>query len=475
MLDHLYRFRSIHALLDGYQELESQQIYFSPTDKLNDPLEGFKDIFWRGDHIVWRNLLRHYLLNLMQAISLAAVMGKEFTYDVCETLVHQTDSDLPEAPIRDIYSTACREFFKYLEIEQLTTTLSLNRRVVRRDELIYLLRLIHPLAMRKVMAAFESQGLPLLKSMAEIDAMMADMCRKLDDALRAYMQLEESSGIFFSACEMIQSQHALLHEFNNWVANDRRPWLFILRDFPSCYVDALGHLLYPDWHVACFVSDPTNASMWGAYGGNHSGACLKFKARADTQGFPTLDLYRANSWSGGTDGTTAHYAYVPHRFEKVQYTSDFPEFDFFDSIGTLPRSKLDGFWFAEHNGEHSKTALRIRQEDDTWRQEYWRKFSISFSTKTSDWSHEKEHRLILHSNLQRFDDLESRKLKYRFTDLAGIIFGIKTTTEDKLRIMRIIERKCIAEERQDFEFHQAYYSVKTKKIELAPLTMLKVK
>jgi hypothetical protein len=27
-------------------------------------MEGFRDIFWRGDQIVWRNLLRHYVLCL---------------------------------------------------------------------------------------------------------------------------------------------------------------------------------------------------------------------------------------------------------------------------------------------------------------------------------------------------------------------------------------------------------------------------
>jgi hypothetical protein len=51
MADHLYRFRSIRALVDEFHELENQQIYFSPPSQLNDPLEDFKDIVWIGDHI----------------------------------------------------------------------------------------------------------------------------------------------------------------------------------------------------------------------------------------------------------------------------------------------------------------------------------------------------------------------------------------------------------------------------------------
>ncbi len=47
-----FRFRSTDALLDRFQELEQQQIYFASLKELNDPLEGSKDVFWRGDIIL---------------------------------------------------------------------------------------------------------------------------------------------------------------------------------------------------------------------------------------------------------------------------------------------------------------------------------------------------------------------------------------------------------------------------------------
>lgn len=472
-LDHLYRFRSTQALLDGYQELEAQQIYFSPPDKLNDPLEGFKDIFWRGDSIVWRNLLRHYLLNLMQAASISAVMGQEFDPGMCAQLVHQTDDDLPQAPIRSVYGVACKEFFGHPAPERLISALATQERAVRRDELVFHLRLLHPLAARCVFSALGDR-LVQVQAMHELDALITGMSQKLEDFFDANARAGDLAEGLFSVSEQIMSQLALIQEFHNPVGENRRSWLFINRDFPSNYVAILERLLYPDWHVACFVADPTNASMWGTYADSHKGACLKFRTRNDSQGNPTLDLYRIASWSGGRNGVVENYAYVPHGFEDVRYTAEFPEVDFFESIATLPRFKLDGFWFAGQNGESSTTALRMRREDETWRQEYWRKFAASFSTKSPEWRHEEERRLILYSHMQRFDEQESRKLKYRFADLEGIIFGIKTTSEDKLQIMRIIGQKCAAENRRDFEFFQAYYSNRTKKIELAPLTMLKV-
>ena len=60
----MYRFRKIENLLGKREELENQEIYFSDIASLNDPMEGFRECFWSGDLIVWKNLLRHYLLCL---------------------------------------------------------------------------------------------------------------------------------------------------------------------------------------------------------------------------------------------------------------------------------------------------------------------------------------------------------------------------------------------------------------------------
>ena len=58
-----YPFRTTDALLGERDELRKQEIYFAPPDQLNDPMEGFKDVYWQGDRIVWTNLIRHYLLS----------------------------------------------------------------------------------------------------------------------------------------------------------------------------------------------------------------------------------------------------------------------------------------------------------------------------------------------------------------------------------------------------------------------------
>jgi hypothetical protein len=74
----IYRYRRIDQLLGKHRELESQEIYFASPTELNDPMEGFQDVFWEGDRILWKNLVKHYILCLSQAVSIIHIAGVDF-------------------------------------------------------------------------------------------------------------------------------------------------------------------------------------------------------------------------------------------------------------------------------------------------------------------------------------------------------------------------------------------------------------
>src|SRR5205814_6675950 len=71
-------------------DLQNQEIYFASALELNDPLEGYKDLFWKGDEIAWKNLLRHYLLCLMQTILRTLEHGPDYRV-TAETLPVEID------------------------------------------------------------------------------------------------------------------------------------------------------------------------------------------------------------------------------------------------------------------------------------------------------------------------------------------------------------------------------------------------
>lgn len=114
----------------------------------------------------------------------------------------------------------------------------------------------------------------------------------------------------------------------------------------------------------------------------------------------------------------------------MRYGDDYPEISFFETLGALQGDRLS-FWYAGPDGKRSKSSAQILGNQDEWRTGYWKGYHAGRVTKTRDWAHESEHRLVLGSSIS-----QPRILKCHFKDLAGICFGIKTSAEDKLRVMR---------------------------------------
>jgi hypothetical protein len=55
-----------------------------------------------------------------------------------------------------------------------------------------------------------------------------------------------------------------------------------------------------------------------------------------------------------------------------------------------------------------------------------------------------------------------------------LAFGMKTPMTDKLSIMKAVEQICLAQKLTDFEFHQARYSRRDRKMYLALLRSLHI-
>ena len=472
MIPYLYRFRPIEAVLDKYEELAKQEIYFSTPEELKDPMEGYKDVFWSGDRILWRNLLRHYLLCLLETISSCLILGGEFQRADLKAIIFSTYDSLPDAPVRAIYRQACDRFFADPHIPQLVEALAKRSTPLRRDELAQTLRAVHLFALSVLMNALQREGVDGL--FRDLDAMEARAAHLNETVARVVAMTppeQELAEGLFAACELSVMQMALQQDYSA----APQPANFFLRDFPTGYVRALDELIHPPCYIACFVANPANASMWATYAGSQTGVCLKFRTTPDREARPALDLSSINGRSGGHGIEMEPVrSFLPRQFHMVTYSKSYPEIDFFNSIGRLPISLLNAVWYNSENGERSacSTARARALDTDEWRNHYWRSFECGAICKTSEWQHEQEYRLLLWS----FGDLKdkpSRKLTYKFADLAGIIFGARTLAEDKLKIIKIIEQKCKAENRTEFEFHQMQYSRHDRSFQVAPLNLIR--
>ena len=97
-----------------------------------------------------------------------------------------------------------------------------------------------------------------------------------------------------------------------------------------------------------------------------------------------------------------------------------------------------------------------------WRKEYHINRSKSITIKTRDWLKEKEYRL----SIVNTPDARHRCIKYEFESLEGIIFGIKTRADDKIKIINLVERMCVEQGRTSFSFYQARYDSQMQGIKI---------
>jgi hypothetical protein len=285
---------------------------------------------------------------------------------------------------------------------------------------------------------------------------------------------EKTFELAFAANLATFAQVSLIFEYNLLSQGGRMPTLFLVSRFPAAYVASLERLVHRDWYVACFSTVADDHSMWSTYANGHRGICLMFKGEPNAAGAPALQIEMVTSAHGSQDRPiTYSSSFVSQEYRPVRYTTQYPAIDFFRSLATIPEKDVNSFWYLGEDGSFSHCRDAVYNDIDAWRNRYWQTFGESALYKTPEWEREKEHRIVVHSGFD-MSAPEKRKLKYRFQDLAGIVFGARTEIEDKLKIMRIIDDKCAREKRSDFKFFEIRYLHADSRFQLFPLNLLKL-
>jgi len=468
-----YRFRSIDRLIHDFKELENQNIYFAHPSQLNDPMEGYRDFFWEGDHIAWKNLFKHYLLCLERLCSLLILSGEDHAISKEDMPIFSGENDFPSPIYKELFTRISNSFFENQDLLTLIEKISERTTSVRRDELSFYLTAVHPLALETIYSEYENSKLvPTRNQNNSLNKKVSiflkeDFIDNIEKALNENSREEKIIDALFAAQRHSQTQIDIIQRHNGIIDTNQSNKNLIVVEFPEEYISQLEKIVYPEWYTACFMSECKNSSVWGHYGNNHTGACLIFEAdQKDEDHY--LSFRGVNGWtsSGPSHGD------ISLKLHPINYTQGFGKIDFFRSLGRLTASTLNSMWYGL-DGKRSKCADQIAKSEEEWRKNYWNNFYRDITIKSDDWNYEKEYRLILSSSLDSYSDPALRLLTYKFNTLSGIIFGIKTSKNDKLKIIKIIKEKCEKEQRKDFKFYQAYYSSEKGCIEHSEMTLLK--
>lgn len=470
-MDTIYRFRPVSRLIneDGKSgELDSQYIYFSDPAQLNDPLEGYKDLLFSGDKIVWDNLFRHYircLVNSCLRYCIGSPGGEKHDNSI---QIFTTRRDLPRTTNElndEIYRRLLAEpvITKYLDYLG-------TGRGVHQHELTSHLALIHLPTLATIFEIFFERGL----SEDNPEFLTRERNSSLDDIENVIARIsdlgenDEILSALFRSVRDISDELLLLKKCKEDAKSLNVAWSHIRFEYPEAFSKALESLVYPNWYTACFMEGCSDSSIWGTYGGNHKDVCLKFKV-IDSEGSPHLQLNTPAAYSS----RGAQMINIQHELYKVSYDKAFVSVDFFRSLGRLTNPQVND-WYYSISGEASICATAIQDDENKWRENYWKNFYHSVTVKLKAWDREQEWRIVIAPNLLDMSDSEARKLKYDFNSLEGIIFGIKTSTTDKAKIIKRVRALCKDFSRTDFSFYQARYDDKSKSITYDELTLLKL-
>ena len=417
-----FRFRSIDALLGEYQELEKQTIYFASAEELNDPMEGFRDIVWSGDKIVWTNLFKHYVFCLHRSYCLFRIAGDSVKLDVDSIPILGRWDEPPTPQEQNLFDDIWSRFLKLPKIHEIIEAIANAKHKIRYNQIASYFRVIHSLLLAEIPKSYIAHGLvseiPQLREESTVAVLIKGILTwiKLADEARTEKELDDA----FLPTEIMDNNERFKQQYNSRTIstailgqNDQ----LVSFDFPKVYVKQLERLLWPKWYTACFMKGYHNSSVWGNYGNNHEGACLIFEAVA-TDNLNSLELKQATGSGVRT---------MP--FYEISYADKAGEVDFFRSIGRLPVSTIMKLWYTDQDGNISECASHIGPDgdEDTWQRRHWNNFYRDITIKTRDWAYEQEYRLILADGLSEFDEKKDRILTYNFKSLKGIIFGIKTS------------------------------------------------
>ena len=452
-----FRFRSIKSLLEEYEELEKQTIYFASPEEMNDPMEGFRDIVWSGDKIVWTNLFRHYVYCVHRTCLLFTLIGGDKQLDADPVQIFGPCDERVMSQDKDLFDDIWTRFLNVPQIQAIIEAIANIKRKIRYRDMLHYLRVVHFVVLEEILKSYVAHGFMSQSKMPRLAEELNDssMLEVLLYSIRVTQGTEDTelSDDALLPLEIIDNNENIFRQYHSRTIsngilekNDR----FVRFDFPKAYLEQLERLLWPKWYAACFMKSCHNSSVWGNYGDNHKGVCLIFEAEEANKS-KNLELCQLTGKNVKT---------MP--FRKVRYKNKTGEVDFFRSIGRLTVAALMNLWYTDREGNISECASHIRPDgdEDVWRKSYWANFFRDITIKTKDWEYEQEYRLILEDGLSEFDDMRDRTLTYNFNSLKGIVFGLNTSDEDKQRIIKIIEEKCRKNNRVDFKLYQAYYSHK---------------
>lgn len=476
----LYRYRSIKSAI---RDIESGAFHFASKEELNDPMESYVSVYWKGDEAAWEGLFRNYICSCFYAIETYLLgQGEKVLWN--ETLLIDINA-FNKWPIGRSFRTVGDTLLADGDIIRIVSVYGKNELKCSSKELHLILLFVHIKVLNICLDCFEKDGLipkeeaySILKRLNvrdlpqfpfenikgfESDEKRWEFAIGTDNYINDIMELNMVNyGInkpgFVYGKEINEDD-------NIKRARQHRNWISLAVDFPKMYISQLKNMIYPSAYYVCFSGKNDDSAMWGNYADQHRGVCLVYEAIYD-EGKQNAGYYQEGA------------AINP---QKVVYGAEMIERNFFESFGRLTISQIQT-WLTGKDGQLSKCYNVVQDEESIieWRNKYREVYMAKIYRKMKEWSYEDEYRIHIENGLYEYEENDkndedgenvsrvssnqakrSRNIKYDKKLLKGVIFGIKTSENDKVNIVKALSS---IDRLDNIEFYQADYDELKQKV-----------
>lgn len=464
----IYRYRSIEKLFK-FNELENLEIYFSKPEELNDQMEDYLNIFWQGDEIAFQGLFKHYLHTLYKFYTIALLTKPSETLDIEHLPIFIQYKDLSLPYMQTTFKAIYEEFFDSESISDIPKQMAKSSRKYSADEILVILKTIH-------LYAYLVINNQVKKDIYGINLLAESQYREVYEFVKFWKEygfiidrLNSQKESLNDQINNLELQHKLYEKYldNLYSPQNTYKIKMLTFSFPILYINQIKKLLYNNHCVACFSDTFQNEPMWSHYASSENGICLRYKTiQKHNAKFINLHSTTSSFLNENCDIQVKKDFYLNPLY-KVVYSNEYPEIDFFKSLGCIAEPVIYEFWLCNYDKTQFSSCINSYRNIEKWREEYHIKATKYICTKSKNWKYEKEYRVFQRELLTPiFENKNNRLVKYRFQDLDAIIFGRKVSSDDKKRVIKIIQKHCKDFNSNGFKFYDLYYSTITKQLEL---------
>lgn len=455
----LYHYRSIDKAL---LEIKNKSFHFTYRSKLNDPIEGFLEIYWKGDSPAWSGLFKNYICSLCDNIT---YFYTKATLTDIETNAILLPDKYANVPFQNLLNTISQNYLNIPRIQQMISVLDEKETLVDSKLLLLILRFTHIYALNICFDAMKNKYLlpsdfrspfsegsilneSLDKIFPEFIKFLYDQSPKSDLIITLSNTIDDIIGSF------LLNQSKISESLSNAELDRLQTGMQLYLNFPAIYVNNAQNYIYPEGYIVCFSSSNNNSSMWGNYADDHKGVCLIY----ETQSKDSREILSIKSPSVYSSNGNVTYKFIDKIVTPVQYGDEPIKRNFFESLGKLTYKQIK-MWLSDER----ESLLLKNYQSDTWREKYWEDYNKIYHSKLSDWKHEQEYRILFNTFLNSPSEEDLNK-EYAQDALTGIIFGMKTSLSDQEKVLAALKKSGFSIE--NLNFFQAEFEAKNNTLNI---------